>query len=78
MARLAGVAVEPALLESTQLLVAHGLDLFHTRLTPSRSFDMVPDDFPYAVLVLMLVGMAAATAVLSRLSQRATVKAKWA
>ena len=39
---------------------------------------MVPDDFPYALLVLIVVGMAAATAALHRLQARAAVKAKWA
>ncbi len=34
--RLRGVAVEAAELESTQLMLAHGLDLFYTRLTPSK------------------------------------------
>lgn len=113
------------MLESTQLMLAHGLDLFYTRLTPSRhaplrlqalagqpggascvqdarfaaytcrahrspparllcwlcpccrSFDMVPDDFPYALLVLIVVGMTVGTAVLSQLQTRAVVKAKW-
>lgn len=78
VARLAGVAVEAAVLESTQLMLAHGLDLYHTRIMPSRSFDMVPDDFPYALLVLIVVGMTVATGVLSRLQQNAAVKAKWA
>lgn len=36
VARLRGVAVEPAVLESTQLMLAHGLDLFYNRLTPSK------------------------------------------
>ncbi|KAI3435883.1 hypothetical protein D9Q98_001941 [Chlorella vulgaris] len=75
--RLRGVAVEAAELESTMMMLAHGLDLFYTRLTPSRSFDMVPDDFPYALLVLILVSMSAATLVLSAMQQRGVVKAKW-
>lgn len=38
---------------------------------------MVPDDFPFALLVLIVVGMAVATAVLSQLQTRAAVKMKW-
>ena len=34
--RLRGVAVEAAELESTMLMLAHGMDLFYTRLMPSR------------------------------------------
>jgi len=126
-------------LESTQLMLAHGLDLFYNRLTPSkcatragttdlvlepavleagavavecdlpaawslrhvnlnhlshsrlercsqpsapcpstcRSFDRLPDDFPYALLTLIVVGMAGATLVLSQLQTRALVKKKW-
>lgn len=36
VARLAGAATEAAVLESTMLLAAHGLDLFYTRVMPSR------------------------------------------
>ena len=39
---------------------------------------MMPDDFPYALLVLIVVGMAGATAVLHAMVHRhAAVKAKW-
>ena len=34
--RLRGVSVEAAELESTMLMLAHGMDLFYTRLMPSR------------------------------------------
>ena len=42
-----------AVLESASLMVARGLDLFYSRLQPSKGFDMVPDDFPRALLVAM-------------------------
>ncbi|KAL4426508.1 hypothetical protein ABPG77_008366 [Micractinium sp. CCAP 211/92] len=77
VARLAGAATEAAVLESTMLLAAHGLDLFYTRVMPSRSFDMVPDDFPYALLVLILVGLTVAAVVLKLVTRRTAVKAKW-
>lgn len=128
MKRLRGVAVEAAELESTMLMLGHGLDLFYTRLTPSKSFDMVgrgrkecwvvatggppepacasnehcardglgslatwiptpsprrfpclqvPDDFPYALLVLIVVSLTTATVVLSFLQSKGTMKAKW-
>lgn len=38
---------------------------------------MVPDDFPYALLVLIVVGLAGATVVLKLMTRRAAVKAKW-
>lgn len=42
-----------------------------------RSFDRLPDDFPYALLTLIVVGMAGSTLVLSQLQTRAIVKKKW-
>ncbi len=48
---LKGVVTEPSALESTALLFAHGLDLYYTRLSPSKTFDLLPDDFPHALLV---------------------------
>ena len=76
--RLRGLVTAPAVLESTVLLVAHGLDLFHTRLTPSRTFDMVPDDFPAALLVVMVVAMAGGALALRAATRRASLKLKWA
>lgn len=38
---------------------------------------MVPDDFPYALLVLILVALVGSTLVLSRLQKRGVLKAKW-
>lgn len=35
------MAVEPAVLESTQLMLAHGLDLYYSRLTPSKCVGVV-------------------------------------
>ena len=50
---------------------------FGPTLTACRSFDRLPDDFPYALLTLIVVGMAVGTAVLSQLQTRAVVKKKW-
>lgn len=38
---------------------------------------MVPDDFPYALLVLILGGLTVATVVLRLITRRTAVKAKW-
>eukprot|EP00887_Chlorella_sp_A99_P006353 scaffold3.g6353.t1 len=77
VARLHGVATEPAVLESTSLMFAYGLDHFYTRLLPSRQFDMVPDDFPYALLVLVVAGLSVACLVLRRLSGGRALKRLW-
>lgn len=77
MRGLRGVATGPAALESTSLMFAHGLDLFYTRLAPSKTFDELPDDFPFALLVIIVVGMAGGCAALSVLNQRSALKKKW-
>ena len=52
--RLRKIATAAASLESTVLCFAHGLDLFYTRLHPSRSYDMLDDEFSYLLLILTL------------------------
>lgn len=77
MRGLRSVVAEPAALESSSLLFAHGLDLFYSRLSPSKTFDLLPDDFPMALLVIVVVGMAAANAALSVLNRRNALNKKW-
>jgi hypothetical protein len=77
VARLRTIATAPAVLESASLLVAVGLDMFYSRLQPSRGFDMVPDDFPHALLVAMVGGMAVALVVLKAVLQQRALKLKW-
>jgi hypothetical protein len=78
VARLNKIATAPAVLESASLMVAIGLDMFYTRLQPSRGFDMVPDDFPHALLVAMVCGMAIALVALKAVLQQRALKLKWA
>lgn len=77
IARLRRIDTAPAILESSSLVFAHGLDTFFIRLQPSKGFDMVPDDFPYALLVLMVVGLSVALVALRAVIQRKTLKMKW-
>ncbi|KAG7669833.1 hypothetical protein Ndes2437B_g06022 [Nannochloris sp. 'desiccata'] len=77
VARLNKIATVPAVLESASLLVAVGLDVFYSRLQPSRGFDMVPDDFPHALLVAMVGGMAVALVALKAVLQQRALKLKW-
>ena len=77
IARLRRIDTAPAILESSSLVFAHGLDTFFIRLQPSKGFDMVPDDFPYALLVFMVVGLSVALVALRAVIQRKTLKMKW-
>ena len=58
VARLLGIVMAPANLESTVLCVAHGLDVFFTRLHPSRSYDMLDEEFSYLLLIVTLAALA--------------------
>ncbi|KAL0289123.1 UNVERIFIED_CONTAM: ER membrane protein complex subunit [Sesamum calycinum] len=54
---LRGIATIPAKLESTTLVFAYGVDLFFTRLAPSRTYDSLTEDFSYALLLLTIVAL---------------------
>lgn len=55
------ISTSPANVESHTLLLAHGgPDIFFTRLSPSKGFDLLPDEFNKGVLsvvVLALLGV---------------------
>jgi hypothetical protein len=64
-------------LESTSLVFAHGIDLFHTRLAPAKNFDSLNDDFSYALLVISLLGLMVAAMAVNYMAARAQLKQKW-
>ena len=51
--------------------IAHGLDVFFTRLHPSRSYDMLDEEFSYLLLIVALAALA-----LGALSKQGMVIAK--
>jgi hypothetical protein len=55
------VETAPARLESVCHVFAVGLDIFYTRTSPSRSFDLLAEDFDYLVLLLMIAALAGLT-----------------
>ena len=50
-----GIVTAPAAMESTTHMLAHGLDLYYTRVAPAASFDGLAADFPFALLVRPVV-----------------------
>jgi hypothetical protein len=75
--RLRKIATAAASLESTVLCFAHGLDLFYTRLHPSRSYDMLDDEFSYLLLIVTLAALAAGALVTQGLSVVKDLDRKW-
>jgi len=78
IARLQGIRAAPAGgLESTSLVLAYGLDMFFTRSAPSKTFDMLPEDFQYGILGLTIVGLTVATFAATVASKRKDLNMLW-
>ncbi|PPJ50283.1 hypothetical protein CBER1_04883 [Cercospora berteroae] len=74
---IANVITSPALVESTSLIFAYGLDLFGTRLTPSSSFDVLGKDFNKFQMLSTVAGLAIVTFVVAPLVTRKQVNQRW-
>ena len=53
------------------------MDLFGARHTPSGAFDLIADDFNYALLVLLLGAMAAGSIMLRRAAAAKNLSLMW-
>ncbi|KAL6624715.1 hypothetical protein ACP70R_032036 [Stipagrostis hirtigluma subsp. patula] len=74
---LRGIVSIPAKLESTTLVFTYGIDLFYTRLAPSRTYDSLTDEFSYALLLITIVALVAAIIVTWILSEKKELRDKW-
>ena len=72
-----GIITSPALLESTSLIFAYGLDLFGSRVTPSNTFDVLSESFNKAQLVLTIGGLTAAIAIAKPMMTRKKLRERW-
>lgn len=72
-----GIQVAPARLESTCLVLVYGLDLFYTRVTPSKTFDLLKEDFDHWLIVIVLIGLIVASYITKRLASRKALKLVW-
>lgn len=72
-----GIVTIPAKLESTTLVFAYGVDLFFTRISPSRSYDSLTEDFNFALLLITIVALVAAILVTWVLSEKKELRDKW-
>lgn len=71
------ITTSPAELESTSLVLAYGLDLFFTRVTPSKTFDILKDDFDHLLISAVLAFLVVASYVSKLLAQRKALHAAW-
>lgn len=77
VANVRQVLTSPALLESTSLVFAYGLDLFFTRVTPSGTFDILSENFNKVQLVLTITGLAVAIIVTKPMVERKRLRERW-
>lgn len=64
-------------IESTSLVFGYGVDFFFRRISPSRNFDTIPNDFDYLMLFLILGGVIVAIFVAKKLAQRRKLSKEW-
>ncbi|KAK0181962.1 hypothetical protein PV327_000139 [Microctonus hyperodae] len=75
--RVSGIYTSPSGLESTCLVFAHGLDLFYTQVAPSKTFDVLKEDFDYYLIVIVLVALMIASYVTKKLASQKAQKQAW-
>ncbi|KAI5117724.1 hypothetical protein M0805_006209 [Coniferiporia weirii] len=71
------IITSPALLESTSLVFAHGLDLFASRVAPAHTFDVLSENFNKAQLVLTIAALSAAIVVTRPIVRRKRLREQW-
>lgn len=77
IARIKGIQVAPARLESTCLVLVYGLDLYYTRVTPSKTFDLLKEDFDHWLIAVVLIGLTLASYITKQLAARKALKQAW-
>uniref|UniRef100_A0ABD2XHY3 ER membrane protein complex subunit 1 n=1 Tax=Trichogramma kaykai TaxID=54128 RepID=A0ABD2XHY3_9HYME len=75
--RVAGINTSPSGLESTCLVFVHGLDLFYSRVAPSKTFDVLKEDFDYYLIVIVLVALLCASYGTKKLASQKVQKQAW-
>lgn len=75
--RVRGIQVAPARLESTSHVLVHGLDLFYTRVAPSKTFDVLKEDFDHRLIMLVLGGLILVSYVTKKLASRKALRLAW-
>ena len=72
-----GISTTPSGLESTSLVFVYGLDLFFTRVFPSKTFDMLREDFDYFFIITLMIGLLLGTMVSKKLASSSNLSKAW-
>uniref|UniRef100_A0A8C8AYW2 ER membrane protein complex subunit 1 n=1 Tax=Otus sunia TaxID=257818 RepID=A0A8C8AYW2_9STRI len=65
------------LMISSLQVVAYGLDIYQTRVYPSKQFDVLKDDYDYVLISSVLFGLVFATMITKRLAQVKLLNRAW-
>lgn len=77
VANIRHILTAPAVLESTSLVFAYGLDLFGTRVAPSGPFDVLSETFNKVQLVFTICGLAGAVLATRPMVRRKRLRERW-
>uniref|UniRef100_A0A9J7Y7W8 ER membrane protein complex subunit 1 n=1 Tax=Cyprinus carpio carpio TaxID=630221 RepID=A0A9J7Y7W8_CYPCA len=77
VSRIRGIYTAPSGLESTCLVVAYGLDIYQSRVFPSKQFDVLKDDYDYILISSVLFGLFFATMISKRLAEVKLLNRAW-
>ena len=72
-----GVVTSPSGLESTVIVMVYGLDVYGTRLAPSKGFDLIKDDFDYLMISAVIIGLIVVSFVARRMAQLKMLSQAW-
>ncbi|XP_025197839.1 ER membrane protein complex subunit 1 isoform X2 [Melanaphis sacchari] len=75
--RVDGIYTTPSSLESTCLVFVYGLDLFYTRVAPSKTFDVLKEDFDYLVIIVVTTILLISAYVTKNLASQKALKQAW-
>ncbi|XP_063227505.1 ER membrane protein complex subunit 1 isoform X2 [Bacillus rossius redtenbacheri] len=75
--RVRGIHTSPSGLESTCLVLVYGLDVFYTRVAPSKTFDLLKEDFDYYLITVVLSALLIASYVTKKLASKKALKQAW-
>ena len=71
------IVTSPTGLESTSLVFIYGLDIYGTRVTPSKGFDLIKEDFDYLMITGVIAGLVVACYVTRKFSQKKMLTQAW-
>lgn len=72
-----GITTASSGLESTSLVFAYGLDIFFTRVFPSKTFDLLREDFDYLFVSTLVFGLLIGTFLSKKLASSSNLKKAW-